>query len=124
MIFATYLLKIFRNKVTEDKIERTFSSGIHPDYRLDIIASIYCLQASIKARTFELLSDIGHFFVDPLFFQFLHPCASNIRNKLVKIISMISINISVIPYLREPTHIGRHFGIVNMGRVLENCRRG
>ena len=124
MIFATYLLKHFRNKGTEDESARTFSSGIHPNYHLDIIASIYCLQASIKARTFELLSDIGHFLVDPLFFQFLHPCASNIRNKLAKVISMISRDISVIPYLREPTHIGRHFGIVNVGRVLENCRRG
>ena len=33
---------------------------------------------------------------------------------------MISRNISVISYLREPTHIGRHFGNVNVGRLLEN----
>ena len=120
MIFATYLLNISETKQLQDEIVSTFSSGIHPNYRLDIIASIYCLHASIKARTFELLSDIGHFLVDPLFFQFLHPCTSNICNKLVKIISMASRNISVTSYLREPTHVGRHFGIVNVGRLLEN----
>ena len=82
--FCYISVKHFRNKAIEDEKARTFSSGIHPNYRLDIIASIYCLQASIKAGTFELLSDIGHFLVDPLFFQFLHPCTSNIRNKLEK----------------------------------------
>lgn len=84
--FCHISVKRLRNKKIQNQIARTFSFGIHPNYHLDIIASIYCLQTRInlKAGTFELLSDIGHFLVDPLFFQFLHSCTSNVRNKLEK----------------------------------------
>lgn len=33
-------VKRFRNKATQNEMARTFSFGIHPNYRLDIIASI------------------------------------------------------------------------------------
>jgi hypothetical protein len=61
----------------------TFSSDIHPNYRLQAAVSQGSGERIDGTRqTLELLANISHFLVDTLLLQLANPRASDVRNEL------------------------------------------
>lgn len=108
MIFATYLPPMCETSTAHYNTEDTHFFFWYPSkLPSKVLVGDERRVATSVGRTFELLSNVSHFFVDPLLFQLPYSSTANVRDELRDLVTGYDI-VQEANHLRQTTHRGRH----------------